>query len=212
LEYLRELRDRASRKEAIDLDALVRDLDEHLGALTDARIGAQRIARIVKDLTSFGRPDPRRARIRLFDVVEESMRWLPGSVATCATIQVENREGPDVVASAGQMGQVLVNLITNATKSIPENHRGIVTIRVGAGRPGTACVEVTDNGSGMSPEVMARIFDPFFTTREVGQGTGLGLSISHAIVASHGGTLTVTSEVGKGSTFRVELPAAPAEA
>jgi signal transduction histidine kinase len=60
----------------------------------------------------------------------------------------------------------------------------------------------------MAPEVLARVFDPFFSTREPGQGMGLGLSVSHAIVAEHGGTITATSEVGKGSTFRVELPAA----
>jgi signal transduction histidine kinase len=64
----------------------------------------------------------------------------------------------------------------------------------------------------MTPEVMARIFDPFFTTRAVGQGTGLGLAVTHAIVTEHGGTITVESEVGKGSTFRVELPAASVEA
>jgi signal transduction histidine kinase len=60
----------------------------------------------------------------------------------------------------------------------------------------------------MAPEVLARVFDPFFSTREPGQGMGLGLSVSPAIVAEHGGTITATSEVGKGSTFRVELPAA----
>jgi signal transduction histidine kinase len=58
---------------------------------------------------------------------------------------------------------------------------------------------------------MERVFDPFFSTREVGQGTGLGLPVCHSIVAAHGGTITATSEVGRGTTFRVELPAAPAE-
>jgi signal transduction histidine kinase len=60
----------------------------------------------------------------------------------------------------------------------------------------------------MEPEVLARVFDPFFTTRRVGEGTGLGLPICHSIVTAHGGTITATSEPGKGSTFRVELPAA----
>ena len=67
---------------------------------------------------------------------------------------------------------------------------------------------------GIAPEHRSRIFEPFFTTRPAGdgRGSGLGLAICHSIVTVHGGTLTVESEVGKGSTFRVELPAAPAEA
>jgi len=198
--------------EELDRQELARRLDEVECALQDARSGSQRIARIVRDLATFGRPNPRRDRVRLSDAVEEAMRWLPGSAASSATIQVETSEAPDVVASTGQMGQVLVNLITNAVKAIPKERRGTITVRVGPGRPGTSCVEVTDNGCGMAPEILPRIFDPFFTTHDVGQGTGLGLSISHAIVSAHGGKLTATSEVGKGSTFRVELPAAPVEA
>jgi signal transduction histidine kinase len=73
-------------------------------------------------------------------------------------------------------------------------------------------LEVSDNGKGISPRLTERIFEPFFTTRPQGKGTGLGLSICNAIVTAHGGTLTVESEVGKGSTFRVELPAASGEA
>jgi CheY-like chemotaxis protein len=69
-------------------------------------------------------------------------------------------------------------------------------------------VEVRDNGVGIPPQVRGRIFEPFFTTKPVGIGTGLGLTICHGIVTSLGGTLSFESEVGKGSTFRVELPAA----
>jgi signal transduction histidine kinase len=75
-----------------------------------------------------------------------------------------------------------------------------------------ARLEVIDHGTGIAPNTMERIFEPFFTTGDVGTGMGLGLAVSHAIVMAHGGTLTVESEVGKGSTFRMELPAAPAEA
>jgi signal transduction histidine kinase len=71
---------------------------------------------------------------------------------------------------------------------------------------------VIDNGVGMAPDVIERIFDPFFTTRAAGEGTGLGLPIIHSIVTAHGGSITVQSKVGEGSTVRVELPAAPVEA
>jgi PAS domain S-box-containing protein len=212
IEDLRQLRERVSRREAIDPDALVRELDEDLEILTDAQVGAQRIGHIVKDLVTFGRPDPHRTRVRLVEVVEEGIRWLPGFNVASADIRVVNDQAPDVVASSGQLGQVIVNLVTNAAKSIPRDRRGVVSIRIGPGSPGMARVEVTDDGSGIRPEVLPRVFDPFFTTRGVGQGMGLGLAICHAIVTAHGGTITVESEVGKGSTFRVELPAAPAQA
>ena len=77
-----------------------------------------------------------------------------------------------------------------------------------------ASLEVVDQGEGIPAAVLDRIFEPFFTTRPTGEGrgTGLGLAICHAVVTAHGGTITATSEVGHGSTFRVELPAAPAGA
>jgi two-component system NtrC family sensor kinase len=105
-----------------------------------------------------------------------------------------------------------VNLVTNAANATPEGMRGAIVIRIGVGEPGMARLDVIDHGNGIEPAVMARIFEPFFTTRDVGKGMGLGLSICHSIVTHHGGTLTATSEVGKGSTFRVELPVATEEA
>jgi signal transduction histidine kinase len=143
----------------------------------------------------------------LIDIVDLAMRWLPVTIGQTATITVENGGAPDVTASPGQIEQVVVNLVTNAAHATPEGKRGAIVVRLGPGGPGMARLDVIDHGKGIEPAVMARIFEPFFTTREVGKGTGLGLSICHTIVISHGGTLTATSEVGKGSTFRVELPA-----
>ncbi len=210
IEELEVVRKALGSREAIDRRFLVERLDEAIDALRDAQAGGLRIARIVKDLSLFGRPDPRRTRTRLIDVVDEAMRWLPGSIPGATTIRVENREAPDVLASAGQLGQVLVNLVTNAAKAMADGQRGAVTIVVGPGAPGMARMEVRDDGVGMGPELLKRVFDPFFTTRKAGQGTGLGLPICHSIVTAHGGTITATSEPGRGSTFRVDLPAAPA--
>jgi signal transduction histidine kinase len=175
-------------------------------------VGGDRIARIVKDLALFGRPNPMRTRVRLGDVVTSAMRWLPASVGSMATVQVDDLGAPDVHASAGQLEQVVVNLVNNGAMATPPGRRGHVAIRIAPGPDGEAVLEVEDDGRGIDPAHLDRIFDPFFTTREVGQGMGLGLPICHAIVAAHGGRLTVESVPGRGSTFRVLLPPADAPA
>jgi signal transduction histidine kinase len=96
-----------------------------------------------------------------------------------------------------------MNLIANAAQAIEQ--RGVITLSSGTDGP-TVWVDVADTGSGMSLEVQKRIFEPFYTTKAVGKGTGLGLSLSYDIVHKHGGSITVDSEPGKGSTFRVSLP------
>jgi PAS domain S-box-containing protein len=192
---------------------LVRILAQAAEALDDAQEGGLRIKRIVKDMAALANPDPRRRRLRLIDVVEDTRRWLLASVADGCLVKLEDREAPDVLASAGQMEQVLLILVSNAAMANAKGTDRKIVIRVGPGLPGMARVEVIDHGIGIDPAIRDHIFDPFFTTRPAGteRGTGLGLAISHAIVTAHGGTLTFESEVGKGSTFRVELPAAPAE-
>ena len=88
--------------------------------------------------------------------------------------------------------------VENVTASSPdEQERGA--------RP-WACISISDDGPGISPETMAHLFEPFFTTKDVGEGTGLGLSIVYGIVSEHGGWITVDSQEGKGSCFRVFLP------
>jgi signal transduction histidine kinase len=213
LELAREVRARLQGSEPIDRQAEAGVLSEAIEALEEAQEGGQRISRIVKNLTTFGRPDPTRKRVRLGAVVAEAMRWLPASVAQAATVQVEDAGAPEVAASVGQLEQVVVNLITNAARAIPPERRGLVIVRLGPGESGTSRLEVIDDGRGIEPALMERIFEPFFTTRPAGpgRGMGLGLAICHAIVTAHGGTLSVTSQVGRGSTFRVELPAARPE-
>jgi signal transduction histidine kinase len=127
-------------------------------------------------------------------------------------VRLENGGAPDILAAGGQVEQVLINLITNAIKASPAGTPSPVTVRIGPGTGGMARLEVIDHGTGIEPAVLGRVFEPFFTTREIGQGTGLGLSVCHSIVTAYGGTISVDTAVGRGSTFRIELPAAPAEA
>ena len=117
-------------------------------------------------------------------------------------------EGPDalVMVNPQEIKQVVLNLLVNALDSIePSGHVQIAVRQAGD----TAVVTFSDNGCGMTEEVLEHLFEPFFTRRKQGQGTGLGLSIVHRIVADHGGRIEATSAgVGLGSTFRVSLPLA----
>jgi PAS domain S-box-containing protein len=212
LEVVREVRARLDDVATLDRKAEARVLDGAVEALEDAQGSGERISRIVKDLSLFGRPDARRDRVRVIDAVNGALRWLPAAVARTATIQVQDGGAPDVVVSSGQIEQVVVNLVTNAARATPEGQRDTIIVRLGPGGPGMARLEVVDHGAGIAPATLERVFEPFFTTHAVGagKGMGLGLAISHAIVTAHGGTIEARSVVGRGSTFRVELPAAPA--
>jgi signal transduction histidine kinase len=214
LEAARELRKRFEAGTPTDLGVEAHRMDELIDMLEDAQTAGQRIAKIVKDLSAFGRPNPSRTRVRLIDIVDQALAWLPRTVFEAATVVVENEAAPDVLAASSQIEQVVINLVANAARAIQEGGKGAIVVRLGTTAAGMARLEVVDDGVGIPPANLDRIFEPFFTTRPVGdrRGIGIGLAISHSIVEAHGGTLTVTSEVGKGSTFRLELPAAPAEA
>jgi signal transduction histidine kinase len=210
LELARIVRDFRQKGEQTGERAETHILDEMIEALEDAQEGGRRVAQIVKDLSAFGRPNPGRARVKPVDLVTQAMRWWSPSVCWTGTAKVENRGAPDVFVSAGQIEQVLVNLLSNASNATPMGEKGEIVVRIETTTTGMASIGVIDHGVGMSPEVLGQIFDPFFTTHPVGEGKGigLGLSVSHSIVTAHGGTLLVESEAGKGSTFRVELPVA----
>ncbi len=191
-----------------DRERLRRRAGDVLEMLGDAMSSAARIARIVKDLALLGRTGTRQRTVALADVVRQGLGLLPPDVAARATIRTEISEAAPVRASEGQLEQVVVNLVTTAALAIPDGRVGEVVIRVRPGTAGTVRLEVVDDGEGIDPGIRDRIFEPFFTTRPLGKGTGLGLSICHAIVTDHGGTISATSEVGRGSVFTVELPAA----
>jgi two-component system NtrC family sensor kinase len=138
------------------------------------------------------------------------MLALVGKQAMFFNITVVKEWDPDlppVMADRSQLQQVFMNILMNGVQAMEE--KGTVTI-VTRRAPADGHVEVviSDSGCGIPPDVIDRIFDPFFTTKASGKGTGLGLSIAYGIVTEHRGTISVTSEVGKGTTFTVRLPAA----
>jgi signal transduction histidine kinase len=113
---------------------------------------------------------------------------------------------PEITADAGQLTQVVVNLVVNSIQAMPEG--GKLNVRTDVQDQYVVCI-VEDTGVGMTEDVLDRLFVPFFTTKEVNQGTGLGLPVVHGIVTSHGGTIEVKSKPGKGTKFTIRLPIEP---
>jgi len=176
--------------------------------------GAERIRGIMTGIRAFSRSDdtgvsPVDVRVAL----DAALKLVMNEIRYRARLVKHYADPPRVIANEGRLGQVFLNLITNAVQAIPEGDVRSHEIRVGATADdrGDLVVEISDTGAGIPPHLLGRIFEPYFSTKPVGQGTGLGLSISHSIIGSLDGKITVTSEVGRGTTFRIVLPAAPPE-
>jgi signal transduction histidine kinase len=162
---------------------------------------------VVRNLRLFARQmPPNLAPVNLNDVVRDNLYFFS---ARCVKDGVELSQDlapdlPPIVADAGQLNQVLLNLVVNALQAMPGGGRLTISTR----REGDdVLLAVKDTGTGMSEDVLRQVFVPFFTTKEVDQGTGLGLAVVHGIVTSHGGTIVAESQPGIGSVFTVRLPA-----
>lgn len=189
------------------------ELREVEAALSDALTGAVRITEAVRDLERLGRrPDEGASLVDAADVLDVSVRIVSTQLVHRCRVERNLLHVQPVWANEARLGQVFVNLLLNAADAMPGD-RPVrenvvrVTTRMSGGR---VAIDVSDNGRGIPADALGRIFDPFYTTKAVGQGAGLGLSIARALVEQMGGTLAVESQVGRGSTFRVELPGAPA--
>jgi two-component system NtrC family sensor kinase len=190
----------------------MRDNDPNRENLEEVIRQTERCRDIVKGLLEFSRQSKSNTEsIDLNRVLEDTLS-LVAKQALFFNIAVDRRldpELPAVMADRAQFQQVFMNILMNAVQAMDE--RGVITLvsrRNAAGK----CVEVSlsDTGHGIPPEQINRIFDPFFTTKASGRGTGLGLSIAYGIVTTHGGTISVRSELGKGSVFTIRMPVAPA--
>jgi PAS domain S-box-containing protein len=187
---------------------------------------ARRGATIVKQVLTFARGvEGKRVLIKPNHLIEEMMdiarRTFPKS------IEIDSRYSQDLWSIEGdptQLHQVLLNLSVNARDAMPkggtlmfgaenfEVDENYAAMSSGAKVGPHVMLRISDNGQGMPREVTDKIFDPFFTTKEMGKGTGLGLSTALGIVKSHGGFMFVDSEIGKGTTFKIFLPATVTEA
>ncbi|HEY6909060.1 MAG TPA: ATP-binding protein [Myxococcales bacterium] len=177
----------------------------------EALEGAERVRAIVRDLRTFSRPGEQQAvPVDLEKALESSIKMAQSHIRARARVVRDYRKVPAVLADDSRLGQVFLNLLVNAAQAIPEDapDQNAITVRTRTGPGGEAVAEVEDTGVGIEPWKIERIFEPFWTDKPVGVGTGLGLSIVHGIVSALGGEITVQSSPGRGSTFRVTLPAA----
>jgi signal transduction histidine kinase len=180
------------------------DFQYYLGLIEEE---AYRCKEITGSLLQFVRePGSRRAPTDLNALVQKASELLSHQSRFSSRRIVEelDPELPAVTVNEGQMRQVFLGLASNALEAMEGG--GTLTIR-SRRRRAEVEVEFEDDGPGISDEWLGRIFDPFFTTKPPGQGTGLGLAIAQGIVADHGGRIEVTSRPGKGSLFRMVLPA-----
>ena len=177
----------------------------------ESRKGLDRVTRIVRGLRSFSRVDSQNAfaEYDLNEGVESTLIVARNEIKYHAEVETELGELPMLLASGGQINQVLMNIIVNAAqaiKSAGDGKRGVIRIRTFVEGRQAAC-SIYNDGPPIPPAIIERIFEPFFTTKKVGQGTGLGLSISYDIIVNlHHGRFSVVSSETEGTTFTFFLP------
>lgn len=186
----------------IELDYLKGDIPE---LLHDCKDGTQRVAKIVADLKSFAHPgNDKQMLIDLNAGLESTLNVVYNEIKYKAVVVKELGEIPLVEGFPQKLNQVFMNILVNAAQSIEEKGEiKILTKKDGS----NVVVAISDNGCGIKQANIPKVFDPFFTTKEIGKGTGLGMNIAYNIIKEHKGTIGVESEVGKGTTFTITLPA-----
>lgn len=208
-----------SKEEVVDEDS---ELAFNLDQITTA---ATRAKELVRQILAFSRRSSgRRERASVAAVVKEAMVLMRASLPANITIETDLSTDAAVEVDVTQLHQVVMNLCANAGRAMGHDG-GTLTVSLADCRDGKACCGlprgdapqdpvclcVSDTGCGIAERDLARIFEPFFTTRLQGEGTGMGLAVVHGVVEQHGGTISVQSEVGRGTTFRIWLPTAAEE-
>jgi len=177
---------------------------------------------MIRQLLTFARQD--RVQFQNFDLVpflDEAFKLAQVSISKTINVKLENEAHAMPIHGNGtQIQQVLMNMINNARDALKTIEKPSITVKLVKYIPSEqfqkshpdmtadeyAKITIIDNGKGISPQEIEKIFEPFFTTKEVGKGTGLGLSMCYGAIQSHAGTITVQSEMGKGTAFKIYIP------
>jgi signal transduction histidine kinase len=176
-----------------------------LEALSVVEKELDRLANLVKNLLQLSRREERQIlTVNAAEELEKAVELLHYHLRKCG-IEVKMDFPPDIPAIKAdpeQLCQVFLNIFTNASDAMPSG--GTLILRVRGGQ--NLLIEIVDTGTGIAAADLPRVMETFFTTKPPGKGTGLGLPICRRIVEAHGGTISIESEPGKGTTVRIVLP------
>ena len=204
LDTLQEYLERLLPQDGDDAAQLRQDV---AALLQESRDGMRRVRQMVRELLDYahgGEAEQQWAWTDLQRILDAALNMMRSELKYRAEIVKNYGTAPPVHCLPSQLIQVMMNLLANAAHALGAR-RGRITLQTGAG-DGEAWFAVGDSGGGIAPEHLPHLFESFFTTKPMGQGTGLGLSLAQQIVQRHGGRIEVSTEPGKGSTFRVVLP------
>jgi histidine kinase len=203
------LRRKVLNREQIPDDTLATMAEEILSHVN-------RASNIIAHMREFGRKsEVAREKVQINDVLKRAHQFFSQQLKLreIEVTQEFDEDLPHILADPNRLEQVFINLLINARDAIekkweegvPRNGQKKIALKTGM-KDGMITAEVSDTGTGISPNILDKIFDPFFTTKKAGKGTGIGLSISYRIVQDYDGTIKVKTEEGEGSTFIVQFP------
>ncbi|MDT8899892.1 ATP-binding protein [Anaeroselena agilis] len=187
-------------RQSLKVDYVIHDVESLINETFE---GAGRVKDIVQDLKGFARVESESRLANINEGVESAINIVWNEMKYKASLDRDYGELPLTKCNIGQLNQVFMNVLVNATQAIDK--WGEIKVKTWADG-GKIYISITDTGCGIPPQLLNRIFEPFFTTKEVGKGTGLGLSVTYDIVKRHGGEIRVTSESGQGTTFTIIIP------
>ena len=197
----------AELRQSADIDYVMEDAPQ---LISESKAGVERVADIVTNLKSFAHVgETEMARVNMNTIIQDTLKVIWNELKYKTSVYEDYGDLPEIDANAGQLQQVIINLLMNAVQAIETRGEIFIASRYCDGQ---IIISVRDTGCGIAADNMKDLFTPFYTSKKVGEGTGLGLSISHGIIEKHGGSIKVTSEPGKGTEFRISLPATTAAA
>ncbi len=208
-----DFKDLIEKTKAAEEEADLGFLEEELPAACErASHGTQRVTEIVRAMKDFSHPDQReKTSANLNEAIKTTLTVAMNEYKYVANIETELGDIPDVSCHPGELNQVFLNLIVNASHAIADrlglkDEKGTIKIET-SHQDNQVEIRVSDTGCGIPAEITDRVFDPFFTTKSLGKGTGQGLAVARRIVVEkHGGQLSFVSDQGKGTTFIIKLP------